>query len=198
MTPRNKTSDSKSNEKGKKSAKSGHVDVQDGDMRSAILEIIQTDEDIMNSVIESVSQAIVTKFMNNPELMDKLTKKVIESGVIGRVKQELYESFKFDAETSAENLNAMGQRVGKLERANDALRDDVRWGISIRRWGRRYDHGLVECTWQLRLATKRRIAPTPDYATLKRDPIVAAAYDAALQRGLATVAVDDADAAGRL
>ena len=35
--------------------------------------------------------------MNNPELMDKLTKKVIESGVLDRVKQELYESCKFDA-----------------------------------------------------------------------------------------------------
>ena len=55
----------------------------------------------------------------------KLTKKVIESWVLDRVKQELYESFKFDAETSAENLNAMGQRVGKLERANDALRDEL-------------------------------------------------------------------------
>ena len=55
MTPINKTSDSKSNEKGKKSAKSGHVDVQDGDMRSAILDVIQTDEDIMNVVIESVA-----------------------------------------------------------------------------------------------------------------------------------------------
>ena len=125
MTTRNKTGDSKSNDKGKKSEKSGPVDVQDGDMRSAILEIIQTDEDIMNSVIESVSQAIVTKFMNNPKLVDKLTKKVIESGVLDRVKQELYESFKFDAETSAENLNAMGQRVGNLERANDALRDEL-------------------------------------------------------------------------
>ena len=125
MTTRNKTGDSKSNDKGKNSAKSGPVDVQDGDMRSAILEIIQTDEDIMNSVIESVSQAIVTKFMNNPKLMDKLTKKVIEGGVLDRVKQELYESFKFDAETSAENLNDMGQRVEKLERANDALRDEL-------------------------------------------------------------------------
>ena len=44
----------------------------------------------------------------------------------------------------------------------------------------------------------RRMAPTPDYATLKRDPIVAAAYDVALRRGLATVTVEDGDAAGRL
>ena len=82
--------------------------------------------------------------------------------------------------------------------ASSVRQSHVRWGVSIRRWGRRYDHGLVECTWQVRLATKRRTAPTPDYATLKRDPIVAAAYDAALRHGLATVAVDDGDAAGRL
>ena len=88
--------------KGNKYAKSGPVDVQDGDMRSAILEIIQTDQDIMNSVIESVSQAIVTKFMNNPELMDKLTKKVIQSGVLDRVNQELYESCKFDIDNSVD------------------------------------------------------------------------------------------------
>ena len=82
--------------------------------------------------------------------------------------------------------------------ASSVRQSHVRWGVSIRRWGRRYDHGLVECTWQVRLATKRRIAPTPDYATLKRDPIVAAAYDVALRRGLATVTVEDGDAAGRL
>ena len=53
-------------------------------------------------------------------------------------------------------------------------------------------------TWQVRLATKRRIEPTPDYATFKRDPIVAAAYDVELRRGLATMTVEDGDAAGRL
>ena len=56
----------------------------------------------------------------------------------------------------------------------------------------------MECAWQVRLATKRRIEPTPDYATLKRDPIVAAAYVAALRRGLATVMVEGGDTAGRL
>ena len=42
----------KSNKKGKNCAKSGPVvDFQDGNMRSAILEIMQTDEDIVNSVV---------------------------------------------------------------------------------------------------------------------------------------------------
>ena len=64
--------------------------------------------------------------------------------------------------------------------ASSVRQSHERWGVNIRRWGRRYDHGLVECKWQVRLATKRRIVPTPDYATLKYDPIVAAAYVAAL------------------
>ena len=71
---RNRAGDSKSNEDGKQCAKLGPVDFQDGDMRSAILEIMQMDEDIMNSAVKSVSQAIVTKFMN------KLTQKVVQSG----------------------------------------------------------------------------------------------------------------------
>ena len=102
MTTRNKTGDS-NEKKGKKCAKSVDEDVRDSDgtsMRSAILEIIRTDEDLMNAVVDSVSQAIVAKFMHNPNLMDKLAQKVLQSGVLDRVKQELYESCKFDNDNS--------------------------------------------------------------------------------------------------
>ena len=75
MTTRNRTGDS-NEKKGKKFPKSVDADVQDGDgMRSAILEIIRTDEDLMNAVVDSVSQAIVAKFMHNPNLIDKLAQK---------------------------------------------------------------------------------------------------------------------------
>ena len=70
----------------------------------------------MNSVIESVSQAIVTKFMNNPELMDKLTKKVIQSGVFDRVKQEL--------RIVQVRYRKLESRIGDLESSNDKLRTD--------------------------------------------------------------------------
>ena len=42
----------------------------------------------------------------------------------------------------------------------------VKWGISIQRWGRKYDHGLVECNWKVKIsmpAIKRK----PDFAALK-------------------------------
>ena len=123
MTTRNRTGDS--NEK--KCAKSIDADVQDGDgtsMRSAILEIIRTDEDLMNAVVDSVSQAIVAKFMHNPNLMDNLAQKVLQSGVLDRVKQELYESCKFDNDNSDDAIRKLESMVGDLESANEKLRLD--------------------------------------------------------------------------
>ena len=49
---------------GKKCAKSGPDDFQEGDIRSAILEIMLMDKDV-----ESVSQAIVSKFMRRWEMV---------------------------------------------------------------------------------------------------------------------------------
>ena len=126
MTTRNRTGDS-NEKKGKKCAKSVDADVQDGDgtsMRSAILEIIRTDEHLMNAVVDSVSQAIVAKFMHNPNLMDKLAQKVLQSGVLDRVKQELYESCKFDNDNSDDAIQKLESRVGDLESANEKLRLD--------------------------------------------------------------------------
>ena len=42
----------------------------------------------------------------------------------------------------------------------------VRWGVSIQRWGRRFDHGLVECGWKMRLAAPSKVRH-PDFSQLK-------------------------------
>ena len=78
----------------------------------------------MNAVVDSVSQAIVAKFMHNPNLMDKLAQKVLQSGVLDRVKQELYESCKFDNDNSDDAIRKLESRVGDLESANEKLRLD--------------------------------------------------------------------------
>ena len=44
----------------------------------------------------------------------------------------------------------------------------VKWGISCLRWGRHYDHGLVECTFRATLAV-RKVQPTKDFSVLKND-----------------------------
>ena len=44
----------------------------------------------------------------------------------------------------------------------------VKWGVSCQRWGRHYDHGLVECSLKARLIV-RRVEPSKDFGILKSD-----------------------------
>ena len=60
--------------------------------------------------------------MHNPNLMDKLAQKVLQRGVLDRVKQELYESCKFDNDNSDDAIQKLESRVGDLESANEKLR----------------------------------------------------------------------------
>ena len=62
--------------------------------------------------------------MHNPNLMEKLAQKVLQSGVLDRVKQELYESCKFDNDNSDDAIRKLESRVGDLESANEKLRQD--------------------------------------------------------------------------
>ena len=54
--------------------------------------------------------------------------------------------------------------------ASSVCSSRVRWGITLQRWGRKFDHGLVECKWKAKL-----IAPSnklkPDFAALKKSAI---------------------------
>ena len=56
--------------------------------------------------------------------MDKLAQKVLQSGVLDRVKQELYESCKFDNDNSDDAIRKLESMVGDLESANEKLRLD--------------------------------------------------------------------------
>ena len=51
----------------------------------------------------------------------------------------------------------------------------VKWGIAIQRWGRKYDHGLVECTWKAKIS-KPSTKPKPDFTALK-DPGIAEEFN---------------------
>ena len=51
----------------------------------------------------------------------------------------------------------------------------VRWGVTIQRWGRHFDHGMVECTWKARVVAPKK-THNPDFAML-RDSNIAAEFD---------------------
>ena len=56
----------------------------------------------------------------------------------------------------------------------------VCWGISLQRWGRRYDHGLIKCKFKLRLSKSKPVKQL-DYSILRTNKDTQSKYDEAVK-----------------
>ena len=100
------------------------LDFQNGEVRAAVFGLIKNDADIMNTIINVVSDAIVKKLLDNPSFLDTLAKTISSNGLMNEVKQELYDSCALDNGRTNDEVRNLEQRVTSLETANKALRDD--------------------------------------------------------------------------
>ena len=100
------------------------LDFQNGDVRAAVFGLLKNDEDIMATIIDAVSQAIVKKLLSTPSFLTSLAQNVTESGVLSGVKDEIYQSCVMETALTTDELRRLEQRVTDLETANTALRDD--------------------------------------------------------------------------
>ena len=98
---------------------------QDGDVRAAILELIGTDEDVMKSIVDSVSQVIVTKLLTNETVITKLTDGLMKDGVLNAIKQNVYEACALDDQKISSTVESLERRVGDLDNNNRALREEL-------------------------------------------------------------------------
>ena len=101
---------------------------QDGDVRAAILELIGTDEDVMKSIVDSVSQVIVTKLLSNDSFIAKLADGLMKDGVLDAVKQNVYDACALDDEkisSTHSTVESLERRVGDLDNDNRALREEL-------------------------------------------------------------------------
>ena len=77
--------------------------------------------DIMNTIINIVSAAIVRKLLDNPSFLDTLAKTIISSGLMNEVKQELYDFCALDNGRTTDEVRNLEQRVASLETTNTDL-----------------------------------------------------------------------------
>ena len=101
-----------------------NLDFQNGDVRAAVFGLLKNDEDIMATIIDAVSQAIVKKLLDTPSFLTSLAQNVTESGVLSGVKDKIYQSCVMETAQTTDELRRLEQRVSDLETANTALRDD--------------------------------------------------------------------------
>ena len=98
---------------------------QDGDVRAAILELIGTDEDVMKSIVDSVSQVIVTKLLTNETFITKLADGLMKDGVLDAIKQNVYEACALEDQKISSTVESLERRVGDLDNDNRALREEL-------------------------------------------------------------------------
>ena len=101
-----------------------NLDFQNGNVRAAVFGLLKNDEDIMATIIDAVSQAIVKKLLDTPAFLTSLAQNVTESGVLSGVKDEIYQSCMMETAQTTDELRRLKQRMSDLETANTALRDD--------------------------------------------------------------------------
>ena len=64
--------------------------------------------------------------------------------------------------------------------ATSAHKSRVKWGLSCRRWGRHYDHGLVTGDWHCRITSRAQRERYVDYSMLARDEALRESFNAAV------------------
>ena len=98
---------------------------QDGDVRAAILELIGTDEDVMKSIVDSVSQVIVTKLLTNESFIAKLADGLMKDGVLDAIKQNVYNACTLDEQRISTAVESVERLVDDLDNDNKALREEL-------------------------------------------------------------------------
>ena len=96
--------------------------IEEGDVRSAIHTLIEHDESMMQKIMDTVTQVIVAKLMDNQHFKDTLVKHAMQAGVLDRTKQELRESRDIEHEQAVNKMDAIQKQVSELENNDHSLR----------------------------------------------------------------------------
>ena len=99
--------------------------IQYGDVHAAIFDLIGTAEDVMTSIVDSVSQVIVSKLFANESFIAKLADGLMKDGVLDEIKQNVYDACSLDNEKFSPAVESIERRVDDLYDDNRALREEL-------------------------------------------------------------------------
>ena len=79
----------------------------------------------MKAIIDTVSDALVTRLIGNKSFIDALSQKLMDNGVLDSVKQSVYEANAMDTSRTYATVTAIDTKLGDLNSHNKALSDEV-------------------------------------------------------------------------
>ena len=91
-------------------------------MKSVIVTLLENDADLMQTIITSVSEAIICNIWEHSAFTTKLTESVIDSFCMDNMRQQVYESCKMDLDKSAKTTAALHAQIN---RSNQSLTEEL-------------------------------------------------------------------------
>ena len=79
----------------------------------------------MKSIVDSVSQVIVTKLLTNASFIAKLADGLKKDGVLEVIKQNVYDACALDDQKILSTVESLERRVGDLDNDNKALQEEL-------------------------------------------------------------------------
>ena len=115
----------KGQRKGSASASEAINESLNGDMHSAIIVLIENKDLIIANFIESISQAIIARLIDNTHFAKKIINSILNSDLIGNMKQELCKSSQMDISLAAAEAAKIAARLSQLETEKLKLSNEI-------------------------------------------------------------------------
>ena len=98
---------------------------ENGDLRTAIVDVLLNDDAVMQTIINAVSDALVSKLLASKDFMATLEDKLLSHGALDTVKQSVYEASAVDNSHTYASVTAMEGKLSALDSNNKALSDEM-------------------------------------------------------------------------
>ena len=85
------------------------------EMRRVIIALIENDDPIVTTIIDSFSQAIIAKLVDNTDFTKQIVNSILQNSMVNEVKQEIYESCHMEIQEVAADTNSLIKRITQLE-----------------------------------------------------------------------------------
>ena len=108
-----------------KTTTTGTPPKENGDLRTAIVDVLLNDDAVMQTIINAVSDALVSKLLASKDFMATLADKLLSHGALDTVKQSVYEASAMDNSRTYASVTAMEGKLSALDSNNKALSDEM-------------------------------------------------------------------------
>ena len=80
-----------------KTTATGTLPKENGDLRTAIVDVLLNDDAVMQTLIDAVSETLVSKLLASKNFMCTLADKLVSNGALDSVKQSIYYATAMDS-----------------------------------------------------------------------------------------------------